>query len=223
MLGFLPVIPEYSELYKLYIQDRLSCRQIADEFHVTPTTVSHWLRRRGIKARPKSSSHYFRIIDGRKHKRCRGPLHKDGRWLPLENFIYPNGKIRSQCKACDSHYKGSESLVPLTNFYLAQFQFCINCLGIMEASRRIEISQSALWSIRRNKVRKIKAKTARKVLLLVKTLNDTGEVRHRLSIRHGAKARGRKERIPTARNDFYKRSGDLDTEQHRILRRKHAA
>jgi hypothetical protein len=39
-------------LYELYWGERLTCAEIADEYDVTPLTVSKWLRRHDIETRP---------------------------------------------------------------------------------------------------------------------------------------------------------------------------
>lgn len=216
--------PEYWLLYREYVTSRKGCKTLAVEFHVSPTTISHWLKIRGISARPKHSVFHFRVIAGKKHKLCRGPDHgTGGQWLPVEHFIYRNGKIRARCRACESRAKGSENLVLLSDSYAAQVEHIVNRLGVMETSRRLEIAQASLWNIRNKRVQKLKARTARKILLLVKTLNETGEVRHKKSIKHGAKMRGRKERVPNGKNDFYKTTGDLENAQHRLARKNQAA
>src|SRR4029077_298468 len=187
------------------------------------TTVSHWLKKRGIPARPQHAVFHFRIIGGKKHKLCRGPDHHGGQWLPVEHFIYRNGKIRARCRSCESKAKGSENLVPLTDSYLGQVDHIVNRLGVMEAARRLEIAQASLWNIRNKRVRKLKARTARKIIVLVKTLNETGEVRHKDSIKHGAKMRGKPEREVQKRQDFYSQTGDHENAQHRNWRKNQAA
>jgi hypothetical protein len=142
----------------------------------------------------------------------------------VENFNYRDKtKPRSRCKACESHAKGSENLVKLSNLYLGNIDHIVNRLGVMEAARRLEISQASLWNIRNKRVRKLKARTARKILLLVKALNETGEVRHKKSIKHGAAMRGRPERKVKSKKDFYKTTGDLENEQHNNWRKRKAA
>lgn len=58
--------------------------------------------------------------------------------------------------------------------------------------------------------------TARRAILALAEVRANGTVRHKDSIHHGAALRGRTEKVPITRQDFYRSQGDNDNE----LRRK---
>src|SRR4029077_5938657 len=152
---------------------------------------------------------------------CNGPSHQETVWLPFKNFGFKaNGQPRSTCRACDSYLKNSEPLVDFTVQYAGWFEYVVNRLGVMEAARRLNISQSGLRNIRRNNPMKIKRRTARQIVSLVHELNGSQEVRHKDSIQHGSYLRGREEKTPTIKEHYYKRDGDIEKISDRERKRR---
>jgi len=153
-------------------------------------------------------------------KICRGPLHREGKPLPLDNFLkQPDGRPRSYCRACDSARKGAEQQVKFSAHYHAWLELIVNRLGPAEASRRLPLTYTQLWALRNRPPEMIRRRTARKIVTLLNELNCTEEVRHRLSIRHGASARGRPERSIELWVDYYRPHGDEQTMRKRRDRR----
>lgn len=215
---------EKSELFRLYIHENRSLREISEILNTSPTTIHLWMRKHEIPRRPPWSTIKIRVIDGIQCRTCTGPSHSEIAWLPLKNFgSKPNGQPRSTCRACDSFQKNSEPLVNFTVQYAGWIEHIVNRLGVMEASRRLEISQSGLRRLRKGNPLKIKRRTARKIVALTHELNGTGEVRHRDSIVHGSYIRGREEKLPEKKGDFYKRDGDEEKISDRERKRQQRA
>ena len=212
------------ELVRLYVIEKRSMREIGEITNASTTTVLAWMRKYNIPARTSWTPIEIRTIDGVEHRTCNGPSHTETTWLPLKNFGQkPNGQPRSTCRTCDSYQKNSEPLVDYTTQYAGWFESVVNRLGVMEASRRLEISQSGLRRIRKEKPTKIKRRTARKIVQLVHELNGSQEVRHKDSIRHGSYIRGREEKLPEKKGDFYKRDGDVEKISDRERKRQQRA
>lgn len=143
-----------------------------------------------------------KVIRGVDHKLCTGPLHTDGKFVPISQFYKDKrGYLRSWCKACDFSIKNSEPTVPITTVKFALDEL-IYRLGFMEATRRLGISSNALSSWKSGRATKLKKKNAVKIVQALAEVRANGEVRHRKSIRHGAAQRGHAERVPSARDDF---------------------
>lgn len=85
-------------------------------------------------------------------------------------------------------------------------------LGVMEASRRIEITQRNLYNILNNRNKFIQVETIRRAILVLRVARANNEARHRDSIKHGAYLRGRQERVPHALTDFYVTTSDREAE-----------
>jgi len=68
---------------------------------------------------------------------------------------------------------------------------------------------------------RVQKRTVRKCMLEVISMRRKGEVRHRDSIRAGAKLRGRNEKEVKTRKDLYQVEGDAERE--RGIRRRAAA
>jgi len=212
---------EKEELFRLYVHEQRSMREIGEILHASPTTVHGWMKKYDIPRRPSWTEIKIKTIDGVDHRTCNGPSHDQPVWLPLKNFGQKaNGQPRSTCRACDSYQKNSEPLVDFTVQYAGWFEHVVNRLGVMEAARRLNISQSGLRNIRRNNPLKIKRRTARRIVQLVHELNGSQEVRHRDSIRHGSYLRGREEKTPTIKEHYYKRDGDVEKISDRERKRQ---
>lgn len=205
-------IPNRGELLYLYRSQQHSLREIGEIYGVSPTTAHRWLRSYGISTRPPSPRFRFHTINGVQHKLCKGPLHRKGSWVCVDDYFKrPDGFPRPHCKACESFHRGSERMIPAKK-YLPWIEHIIDRLGIIETARRLEISQQSLWRITNGKSTKLKRRTVRKIVALHIELRKTREVRHRDSIRHGAAQRGRPEKPIKYKKDLYRKGyGDDDT------------
>ena len=188
---FEKIVPkvEKEELFRLYVHEKRSMREIGVICNASPTTVLAWMKKYEIPRRPSWVPIEIKTIDGVDHRICNGPSHGFQTWLPI-SFGFNEWTTRSTCRACDSYQKNSEPLVDFTTRYAGWVESIVNRLGVMEASRRLNISQSGLRRIRKENPLKIKRRTARKIVSLVHELNGSQEVRHRDSIRHGSCIRG---------------------------------
>lgn len=158
----------------------------------------------GRKGKPVA---VFKEIDGVRHKRCRGPLHREGKFVPVgEFFLIRSGRFegmpRAHCKDCESVFRGTERMVPLDQGWINLLDEIVFRVGVMETCRLLERSQNWLWLVRRKRVNSIQRRTARKIVLVLMQLRKENYARHRLSIKHGSSLRGHKERIPVERRDF---------------------
>lgn len=163
----------------------------------------------------------FTTIDGIKHKACYGRLHPEGKWVPISQFHnrrWASGRKgpRPNCKACESAARGVEQQVPFRRFSW-MIEELVARLGQAEAARRIGIRSSTMWEWRHNPPKMMHRKSARKILLALHEVREKREVRHRLSIHHGSSMRGKPEKIPKKRSDYYKPHGDADNESKRRL------
>jgi hypothetical protein len=151
--------------------------------------------------------------NGKLEKFCRGPSSNGGHWVSVEKFYEGRrtGTLRPWCQDCDRKQGGHNPNYPVLRFMFA-FDELVNRLGKMEAARRIGITQNNLRLVLTGKTSHIRHKTAVKILLALHNVRITDEVRHRDSIRHGAKQRGRPEKKVTAKVDLYRPHGDNDNE-----------
>jgi len=228
-------IPSRQVLQRLYVNERRSCQSIGREFHVSASTVHRWLRLAGIPTRPPYPTYDLKTIGGIPHKLCRGPRHREGVWLPVDDFKYRKDEIRAQCNDCEREHHDVDALLDFKEPLPGILAGVVHRIGIQEASRRLGISQptvSKLYKTFRviNGKRglpveqmvtrlKIRRSTAEKILLTMHELRETGEVRHKHSIKHGASQRGREEREIRTRRDYYYQTGDLENAQHRAKRK----
>jgi hypothetical protein len=157
----------------------------------------------------------YRFEDGVKYKLCNGPLHKeDGEWLSLDRFFILKkgkraGKPLSRCKAClqiEKFGTTERGLVEVSKVWWI-FLELQNRLGKAEVCRRLDISHNFFYRIDKKIYRRMYKKTAIKAIHLLREVRLNGEVRHRDSIMHGAKLRGRREKVPTRKSHYYKRHG----------------
>jgi hypothetical protein len=176
----------------------------------------------------------IRVVRGRSYKKCRGPVHREGAWVPVENFQPRTAKradgstaLRAECRACayaqrygiisDHHLHGW--------VYVSKYMWAIRELearvGRMEAARRSGMSRSNWYRKLHSKQTKIQRRTAAKILVALRDAR-LHEPRHRISIQRGAYLRGEKERPARNYHEFYYISGDKDTEVKRNQRRKRA-
>jgi len=162
----------------------------------------------------------YKTINGVLHKKCNGPLHQEeGEWLTLDRYFINKkgkraGKPISQCKACSRYYKFKDTnrgLVEVSRVWWI-FVELRNRLGKAEVCRRLGVSRNFWYRVERGIYVRMYKKTALKAILVLREAREKNEVRHRDSILSGAAQRGRKEKIPTAKQHLYKPHGDSDTE-----------
>jgi len=199
-------------------------KEIARHLAVSPTTVMRWLRQAGIPSRSAHPSYRFQVVNRIPYKLCKGPLHREGVWIPLDDFIYKYRKPRSQCRDCERVQHNVSALLEYTDLYSTALTAIVNRIGIQEASRRMEISQPTVSKLFKNgKRQKIRRSTAAKILQTAKLLQESGEVIHRDSIKHGASQRGRAIKTPQTWKDFYSRTGDLEKDRDRAKKQNQRA
>jgi hypothetical protein len=155
-------------------------------------------------------------------KRCTGPLCR-GRYVPLENFYFHKqgtrkGKPFSRCKLCLAHYKFGDGMAHgWIRFDRVKFIFdeLVNRLGKTETLRRVGLSQNFLLRRRKENQKFIRKQTVVKAMMVLQEVRANNEVRHRKSIRYGAAQRGRAERVPVKKADYYSRQDDSENEVRR--------
>jgi hypothetical protein len=176
--------------------------------------------------RPKAQ---FRVIDGTLCKLCNGVKGKfhEPRYVPLRDFYPDRHKqakkrllVRAECKFCTNSASGSQPLVPFSQVYRSWLTEIVNRIGPMEASRRLGITQVTLYNLRNRHVQHLRQTTATAIISVLFDLRIQNEVRHRDSILHGAYLRGREEKIPHHRREFYKQHGDDEADARRRSRRR---
>jgi hypothetical protein len=170
----------------------------------------------------------FRFNDqGVKEKLCNGPLHKEeGKWLTLDNyFIFKKGphkgKPENYCIICSRVSRGRD---PHSGYIKVSevrwiFMELQRRLGKTETVRRLNLSTSFWGRLERQTY--FKKVTVRRAVELLLEVRANREVRHKKSIRHGAAARGHKEKIPTEPRDFYIPTGDVQLERRTKYRQTH--
>jgi len=99
----------------------------------------------------------------------------------------------------------------------------VSRVGFIEFCRRTGLADrtvtNALRGLANGRPYSVQKRIVRKVMLEVISMRRKNEVRHRDSIRHGAKQRGREEKVPSARRDFYRPQGDDENEARKRHRR----
>lgn len=177
-----------------------------------------------------------KVIKGQEHKLCTGPGHDEPTWLPAtDKYFYQHksgeraGKLTPRCRLCTNWKKlkspGESGLVPILK---AQpfFIEAVNRVGLLELARRAEVSPNTIINVLRAKSNDgarqltVQKRTLRKIMLQLISMRRKGEVRHRDSIHHGAAKRGKLEKVPAKRTDYYKPHGDSDTEFRRSSRQR---
>ena len=165
-------------------------------------------------------------IQGNK-KRCMGPFHQ-GEYVPLKSFWYfktgpKKGKPFSRCRACLNYQRFGDTLHGMVPFAKVKFIFdeLTNRLGKAETVRRLEVSQNFFYRRKHNDYKYIRIGTVARAMVVLKECRENDTRRHKHSIRHGAAARGREERVIEGlgrTNDFYNSRSDIFNEQARTKR-----
>ena len=156
-----------------------------------------------------------RKINGQEHKLCRGPTHLRPEWVPVTDF-YPRSTRRdraaSQCKRCalwlTYHQRRGHPPTAIIGWLpYKDYEFAVieleRRLGKREAARRCNISYGTWWKWRKGYTAQIQRISAVKLVNTLSEVRKNNEVRHRDSILHGAKARGKPEKVPKVREDYY--------------------
>lgn len=214
-------IPSRAEFYRLYWDEYKTLDEIGEMFGVSRQAIYGQMKRRGIPRRP-INHHKVRKINGEIHKLCKGPLHDEPTWVPVSKFskIKKSGKPRSMCTACDNARKGAGTRISVTPIRTALDEI-IRRVGRSEAARLCGVDPDTIYMISYKKTRRINRETAKKILAALAELRQGDVVRHRDSIKHGSHLRGRTEKQPVVRRDFYKPTGDSDLEFRKKYRDAH--
>jgi len=179
-----------------------------------------------------SGSSTHRIVDGKKHRLCRGPAHEEPVWLPLtEKYFYlreagnPSAGLKSPCRLCNLYRHsgmksgglGEHGFVPaheIQPFFIEG----INRVGLQEFSRRVGMHYENVGLIVKGKRKFIRKMNAKKAMLEIVSIRREGEIRHKKSILRGSAIRGETERVVKSRTDLYKPNGDSELERGRRRR-----
>ena len=216
-------VPPREDIERMYWTDLLSMQGIANHYGVGLGTVHKWMHQLGITTRSNGTPALTRMHHGLKQRHCKGVTHPEGEWLPEQQFhsFRKQGRRlrRRECMACNEASGMPLPRIPLTRNYRAWLTSIVNRVGKMEASRRLGVHDKTLraWTgLRPPKT--IHRRHARRIVTLMRELRESGEVRHRKSIRSGGAIRGFPERVPRTNRDYYKPHGDEDTEGKRRRR-----
>lgn len=161
-------------------------------------------------------------------KVCTCPIH-NGALVPIEKFwTFKKGRRKglplSRCADGERIWHGRNYLqsgyVPYTRvrFIFLELEFR---LGRYETGRRIGVSQNFWWrhESKYPKNRYVQKATVSRAISVLRYLRENEIARHRDSIRHGAAARGRKEKKPVNKKDFNGRRDD-ESDRKKADRRK---
>lgn len=207
------------ELYNLYWVEEKTFAEIGASYKRSVTTVYKWMRRYEIPSRNRREAN-FKLIDGVLHKKCHGPLHDSWVWLPFSAFwIRESGLPRGSCIACENVRRGHEQMVEVARIEFA-VQELVRRLGKRETERRVGVSKSYITFLLEGKFKRVKRTTARRIISALNEVRQNDEVRHKDSIRYGAHLRGRAEKIPKHKSEFYRPTGDNDNAFRRQQRRE---
>lgn len=166
-------------------------------------------------------------------KKCRCPLHwgenGEGTWLPVSEFrIYRSGKRKGQLLAwCllgtaakrNKRFDGQTGYVPTHRVYFAVRELVAK-IGKAETVRRTEIDWDTLKALLDQEYEHCQKRVAAAIFRALYDVREKGEVRHRDSIIHGAAVRGRLEKVPKTRDDFYDKASEHEQELDRARHRR---
>lgn len=168
-------------------------------------------------------------VYGNGTKRCNCPIHK-GAQVPLDQFwVFKKGKRKgmplSKCIAGIKLLKGRtpdrSGFVPVhrVKFIFEELEARI---GRTEACRRIGASCNFYWRLDQGIYKNMRKETVATAMAVLKACRERDEVRNRFSIKHGAAARGKKERPrPVHRREFNVQKFDVESERRTKYRREH--
>ena len=160
-------------------------------------------------------------------KKCNCELH-NGEFIPLDKFwVFKKGKRKglpmSRCKEGlmlqQGRNPGTSGYVPLSRFKFV-FRELESRIGRVETCRRAGISINFWHRMDRGITRNVQKATVIRLISVLREAREADEVRHKDSIRHGAAARGRQERVPTTRKDFNISHGDSDNDAKKDYRKR---
>lgn len=221
-------VPAQAELEDLYLGKMMSTAALSKHYGASTATIHKWLHGYEIPMRPIGTNAKMKKVGGRWLRQCTGPLHPEGEWLPLEKFhtYKKRGRVsmRATCKRCDDATGKFRPRIAFDAKKQAWLESIVNRIGLAEACRRLGISGRTMrtWRGRdpqRMRPKSLERKSMLALVTLMRELRETGEVRHRLSIRSGGARRGFPERVPTSQRDLYRPHGDQDTEARRRHRK----
>jgi hypothetical protein len=148
----------------------------------------------------------------------------------LKNFWYfktgpRKGKPFSRCRACLNYQRFGDTMHGMVPYAKVKFIFdeLTNRLGKAETVRRLGVSQNFFYRRKIGNYKYIRLATVAKAMVVLKECRENGTRRHKRSIRHGATARGREERVIEGlgrTQDFYNSRSDLFNEYGRNYNRR---
>lgn len=154
---------------------------------------------------------------GRVQKLCTGPKHRaGGEYIPIKRFkVHKSGRRQgkpySRCEDCHKHeriknWTGHHGLIAIdtllegTTLTVASvFEELAKRLGIVESARLCGLSYHVFNGVLKKRQKQVRKESLSKVLRALRKLRQENGRRHPLSIKHGAAARGHKERTPNNR------------------------
>lgn len=155
-------------------------------------------------------------------KRCNGPLH-NGELVPADQFWVSKsgrrkGRLYPRCRKCRAYARFGHTISGYVRITQVEFIFIEmeNRVGRTEATKLMGTSANFYQRIE-NQVY-VRKMTVRRAIEALRILRENNTVRHRDSINHGAKARGRTEKVVTERKHLYRPHGDDDAAMKRKQR-----
>jgi hypothetical protein len=221
-------VPPRGEMERLYWTELYSMSKLARHYGVGIGTIHKWMHQLDIEPRTNGTPAVTRMHNGEKQRHCKGVTHPEGVWL-LESKFRIGKKVHKgrrymiramECMECYEAEGRPLPRVPFTSSYKAWVKSIVNRIGISESYRRLGVSEKAFQHWRgTNPPKTLTRHHARAIVNLMRELRETGEVRHRRSIRSGGAIRGFPEHVPRRNSDYYRPHGDNDTEARRKHRR----
>lgn len=204
-------LPPREELVELYVNQRLPYAKIGARYGVASSTIWKWVNHYGIETRQYEKV-YLKDVDGQIYKRCNGPLHQ-GLFVPIEKFYKRTERKNGRDYRCATCL-GQSRMVPFTQEYEMWLESIVRRLGKTEAARRLDISYGTLWKwyTGKDRPKHLQRRHARRLVEVLVEVVQTGELRHKDSIRYGSVKRGREEKKVTKNADLYVRNSDDENE-----------
>jgi DNA-binding transcriptional regulator YdaS (Cro superfamily) len=178
-----------------------------------------------------------RTYRGKLQRRCFGQIHS-GEWQDVENFrfrpedafrVRRDGTLarRSNCRACEYADRNKPAFpreivgyVPVDRYKPFMLEIR-HRLGSKAAARRIGIGETTWSNWFNGRTQRAQRESIFKLLVAVREVRETDEVRHKKSIRRGAEARGESVERPKNRLDFYVPTGDKELQTRNNYRKEH--
>lgn len=210
-------LPPKEELASLYLEHRLSYVKLAAYYGVGRSTIWKWINHYGIETR-RTENFYFKEVDGKKYKRCNGPLHQ-GLFVPVEKFHRRSNSKNGRDYRCIGCL-GENQMLEFSQEYQMWLESIVRRLGKTEAARRLDISYGTLWKwyTGKDRPKHLRRHHARRLVEVLIEVVQNDELRHKDSIKHGASKRGKPERKVTKTSQLYIRNSDEENYGRKLWR-----